>query len=60
MSFQKQKYFVFKTVFFFIHGKYMCEGVGEDSRNEAWHVDIRVRMCILVFECVYGCHCMYT
>ena len=30
----KKKYFVLKTVFF-IHGKYMCEGVGEDSRHGA-------------------------
>ena len=38
MSFQKQKSFVLKTDF--IHGKCMCEGVGEDSRHGAWHVDI--------------------
>ena len=29
----KQKAFVFKTVF--IHDKCMCEGVGEDSGDEA-------------------------
>ena len=29
----KQKAFVLKT--FFIHDKCMCEGVGEDSGNEA-------------------------
>ena len=33
MSFQKQKSFVLKRVF--IHGKCMCEGVGEDSRHGA-------------------------
>ena len=32
MSFRKQKSFILKTVFF-IHGKCMCEGVGEDSRH---------------------------
>ena len=45
MSFQKQtkkKKFVLETVF--IHDKCMCEGVGEDSRHEAWHVDIHVEM----------------
>ena len=26
----------------FIHGISMCEGVGEDSRHEIGHVDIRV------------------
>ena len=51
MSFRKKKYFVLKTVFF-IHEKCMCEGVGEDSRHRAGHVDIRVRMHILVLECV--------
>ena len=35
MSFWKQKSFVLKKVFI-IHGKCMCEGVGEDSR----YVDI--------------------
>ena len=34
MSFQKQKSFVFETIFF-IHGECMCEGVGEDSRHGA-------------------------
>ena len=34
MSFQKKKkYFVLETVF--IHGKCMCEGIGEDSRYGA-------------------------
>ena len=37
---------------FFIHGKYMCEGVGEDLRHGAWHVNIQVGMCILLHECV--------
>ena len=53
MSFQKQKSFLLKTVF--IHGKCMCEGVGEDSRNGAWHVDIHVEMCILLLEWVLMC-----
>ena len=38
----------------------MCEGVGEDSKYGAWHVGIRVGMCILILECVYVCHCMCT
>ena len=56
MSFQKQKSFVMKTIFF----SYMCEGVNEDSRHGACHVDIRVGMCILALECVCVCHCMCT
>ena len=36
MSFQKQKSFVLKKVFFFFrYGKCMCEGVGEDVRHGA-------------------------
>ena len=31
----------------------MCEGVGEDSRNGVWHVDIRVGMCIILLACVF-------
>ena len=42
--FQTPKYFVLKTVF--IHGKCTCEGVDEDSRHGAWHVDIQVEMCM--------------
>ena len=38
----------------------MCEGVGEDSRHGAWHVDIQVGMYIILFECMGGCCCMYT
>ena len=45
---QKQKSFVLKTVF--IHGKCMCEGVDEDSRHRAWHVDIHVEMCLFLLE----------
>ena len=30
----------------------MCEGVGNDSRHRAWHVDIRVEMCIILLKCV--------
>ena len=51
MSFQRQKSFVLKTVFF-IQGKCMCEGVDEDSRHGAWHVDIPIGMCIILLECV--------
>ena len=36
----------------------MCEGVGEDLRHGAWHVDIRVGTCIFLLECVYVFHCM--
>ena len=38
MSFQKHNILFWKQ--FFIHGKCMCEGVDEDSRHVAWHVDI--------------------
>ena len=54
MSFQKQKKkqtFVLETIF--IHGKCMCEGVGEDSRHGAWHVDIHVEMCIFLLKRVW-------
>ena len=30
----------------------MCEGVCEDSRHGARHVDIRVGMCIILLKCV--------
>ena len=30
----------------------MCEGVGEDSRHGACHVDIRIGMCKILLECV--------
>ena len=59
MSFQKQKSFVLKTIFF-IHDKCMWEGFGKDSRHWVGHVDIRVGMCILVLECVCGCHYICT
>ena len=59
MSFQKQKSFVLKTVFF-MHDKCMCEGVGEDSRHGTWHVNIRVGMYIFLLECVYVFHYMCT
>ena len=36
----KSKIFCSENSFFFIHGKCMCEGVGEESRHGAWHVDI--------------------
>ena len=36
----------------------MYEGVGEASRHGAWHVDIRVGMCIfLLDECVFVIAC---
>ena len=40
MSFKKKHKNLLFWEQFFIHGKCMCEGVGEDSRHEAWHVDI--------------------
>ena len=49
-EFQKLKSFVLKIVF--IHGKWMCEGVGEDSRHGAWHVDIHVEMSMFLLEWV--------
>ena len=33
----------------------MCEGVGEDSRHGACHVDIHVEMCIFLLEWVLMC-----
>ena len=36
----------------------MCEGVGEDSRYGAWHVDIQVGMCIFHLNvCVFSISC---
>ena len=59
LSVQKQKNILFwKQIF--IHGKCICEGVGKDSRHGARHVDIRVRMCIFLLECVRIFHCMCT
>ena len=49
-GFQNKKSFVLKTVF--IYGKYMCEGVGEDSRHGACHVDIHVEMSMFLLEWV--------
>ena len=40
----KTKIFCFEIVF--IHGICMCEGVGEDSRYGAWHVDIHIETCM--------------
>ena len=46
-GFSKTKGFCFEnSFFFFIHGACMCEGVGDDSRHGAWHVDIHMEMCI--------------
>ena len=59
MSFQKKKIFCFENRFSYM-AKCMCEGVDEDLRHGAGHVDIRVGMCILVLECVCVCHCMCT
>ena len=47
-GFRKQKIFVLKIVF--IHGKCICEGVSEDSRHRARHVDIHVEMSMLLLE----------
>ena len=33
----------------------MCEGVDEDSRHEAWHVDIHVEMNMFLLEWVWMC-----
>ena len=40
----KTKSFCFEIVF--IYGICMCEGVGEDSRYGAWHVDIHIETCM--------------
>ena len=32
----------------------MCEGVGEDSRHGAWHVDIHLEICKFLLN-VCGC-----
>ena len=47
-GFQKKKSFVLKTVF--IYSKCICEGVGEDLRHGAWHVDIHVEMSMFLLE----------
>ena len=45
----KTKSFCFlKKNIVFIHGIFMCEGVGEDSRHEAWQVE----KCMFLLECV--------
>ena len=46
---QIKQIFCLETVF--IHGISMCEGVGEDSRHEIGHVDIRVGI-MNSLECV--------
>ena len=51
MSFRKQKSFVLKTVFH--TWQCMCEGVGDDSRHRAWHVDIHVQRYLFLLECVW-------
>ena len=45
----KTNIFVWKMIS--IHGINMCEGVGEDSRHEIGHVDIRVGI-MNSLECV--------
>ena len=52
-EFSKKKNISFILETIFIHGKCMCEGVGEDSRHGAWHVDIHVEMCIFLLEYVW-------
>ena len=47
---QIKQIFYLETVF--IHGISMCEGVGEDSRHEIGHVDIRVGIMNLI-ECIF-------
>ena len=56
---QIKQIFLFLKLFF-IHGKCMFEGVSEDSRHGTGHVDIQVGVCIILLECVCGCHCMST
>ena len=58
-EFSKTKIFCFENRFSYME-KCMCEGVDEDSKHGAEHVDIRVGICILVLECVCVCHCMCT
>ena len=58
VSFQEQKAFVSKTIFFFAFGLGMCEGVGEDLRHGIGHVDIQVGSCI--YLSVIVCHDMCT
>ena len=53
LSKNKTNIFVLKTFFFPYMAKCMCEGIGEDLRHRAWHVDIRVGMCIILLECVW-------
>ena len=49
--------FCLETIF--IHGKCMCEGVGEDSSHGIGHVDIRVGVLVMnSLECVcLSLHC---
>ena len=54
VSFQEQKTFVLKTVYFLTFGLGMCEGVGEDSRDGIGRVDIQVGSCI--YLSVIVCH----
>ena len=42
VCFREQITFVLKTVILLVFGLDICEGVGEDSRHEFGHVDIRV------------------
>ena len=58
-EFSKTKIFYFENIFSYM-AKCMCEGVGENLRHGAGHVDIRVSMFILVLECVCVFHCMCT
>ena len=53
MSFKNKNLMFWKK--YFIHGKCMCEGVREDSRHGAWHVDIHVEICIFLLKCVWMC-----
>ena len=31
----------------------MCEGVNEDLRHGTRHVDIQIKVCIILLECVW-------
>ena len=60
MSFKNKNLLFKKKTHTHTQGKCMCEGVGEDSRHGAWHVDIYVETCIFllnVWMCEHGIAC---
>ena len=54
----ENKYLCFENSFPYMENA--CERVGEDLRHGAWHVDIRVGMCIILLGCVCVFHYMST